>query len=115
MQQTASRFPVWLIVVYVLALATILAWPFVAFMSVFAFDAPGSAQNPAIYATVGLILAYPLLPLVGVSGSFVAYRKAAKPLAYVLAGIGSLPLAVLVFLLLTLIITDLAFVLGGKL
>ncbi len=44
-----------------------------------------------------------------------AYRKAARPLAYVLAGIGSLPLVVLVFLLLTLIITDAAFVLGGKL
>ncbi len=43
-----------------------------------------------------------------------AYRKAARPLAYVLAGIGSLPLAVLVFVFLTLIITDVAFVLRGK-
>lgn len=115
MQNAATRIPVWLIILYVLALATILAWPFIAFMSVFAFDEPGSAQNPAIWRNIGIILSYPVLPIAGVAGSFLAYRKASRKLAYVLAGVGALRLAAFIFLLIAMIVMDVVIMLGGKL
>lgn len=93
------RIPVWLIIAYILSLLTILAWPLVAFMSVFAFDAPGSAEDPAVWNTVIAVLSYPLLPLVGVPGSFFAYRGSRKALSYVLTGIAAIPLVILLFVL----------------
>jgi len=92
MQNPKPKIPVWLIVVYGMALATILLWPLVAFGSIFAFDAPGSANDPTVWTAVIAVLSYPLLPLIGVTGSFFAYRKGLSKLAYVLAGIGSVPL-----------------------
>jgi len=99
MQNPKPKIPVLLIVVYVLALATILLWPIVAFSSVFAFDAPGSADDPKVWTIVITVLSYPLLPLVGVTGSFFAYRKGLSKLSYVLAGIGSVPLVVAVLII----------------
>jgi hypothetical protein len=114
MQTVKPRVPAWLIVVYILALATILAWPFIAFMSVFAFDAPGSAENPAVWTGVILVLAYPLLPLVGVPGSFFAYRKNLKKLAYVLLVIGGVPLVILVIALIAMFASSAAYMLGAR-
>lgn len=114
MERPRLSIPVWLIVVYVLALLTVLAWPLVAFMSVFAFDAPGSAQNPAVWAGVITVLAYPLLPLVGIPGSFFAFRRDHRRLSYTLAGIGSIPLLIGILGLLAILIGDAAFILRGK-
>ncbi len=114
MQNAAVRVPVWLIVVYVLALATILAWPCIAYMSVFAFDAPGSAQNPAVWSTVILVLAYPLLPIIGVIASFITYRKGLRKPAYVLAGIGALPLVALLAFIVAAFVSSLAFLVAPK-
>ncbi len=114
MQTAARRLPAWLVIVYVLALATLLAWPFVAFMSVFAFDAPGSAQNPAVWSAVGIVLAYPLLPIIGVIASFITYRKGWRKPAYVLAGIGALPLVVLLAFIVTAFLSSLAFLVAPK-
>ncbi len=95
----ARRLPAWLIVLYVMALLTILGWPIVAFASIFAFDAPGSAQNPGVWATVITLLAYPLIPLVFIPGSFFAFRRDHRRLAYTLAGIGSIPLLIAIIAL----------------
>jgi hypothetical protein len=114
MQTARPRIPVWLIIIYVLALATILAWPFIAFMSAFAFDAPGSSDNPAVWTGVIVVLSYPLLPLVGVPGSFFAYRKNFRTLAYVLLGIGAVPLALLLLALIAILASNIAFMLGVR-
>ena len=114
MQAVKPRFPIWLIILYILALATILLWPFVAFMSVFAFDAPGSAQNPAVWTGVTAVLSYPLLPLIGVGGSFFAYRRGWKTLAYILAGVGALPLLAVVLALIAIVVENVMFMLGGS-
>ena len=115
MQTAKPHLPIWLIIVYVLSAATILIWPLIAFMSIFAFDAPGSAQNPAIYTTVIIILAYPLLPAVGVPGSFLAYRKGHSKLAYVLAGIGALPFVAVLLALIAIMVSNAFFLLRGNL
>ncbi len=112
------RIPGWLIAAYVLALAAILAWPIVAFGSIFAFDAPGSAQNPGVWAGVITVLSYPVLPLIGVPASFFAYRAGRSKLAYLLAGIGGIPAAlIVVFIILSIfgsVIAYIGIMLGGK-
>ena len=112
MQNPKPKIPVWLIIIYVLALATILLWPLVAFSSIFAFDAPGSANDPRVWTTVIVVLSYPLLPLVGVTGSFFAYRKGRSKLAYVLAGIGSLPLVAVILILIATTVLNTAALFG---
>ncbi len=114
MQTARPRVPIWLVILYILALATILAWPFIAFMSVFAFDAPGSSQDPAVWTGVITVLAYPLLPLIGVLGSFLAYRSGRKILSYILAGLGALPLVALILIFIAIIVGNAAFLLGAK-
>ncbi len=115
MPSVKLSIPIGLIIVYILAGATILLWPLVGFMSAFAFDAPGSTQNPSIYRTVAAILAYPLLPLVGVPGSFLAYRKGHNKLAYILVCIGALPIIAVLLALIAIMVTNVVFLLGGKL
>jgi len=114
METAAIRIPIWLIIVYALALATILIWPFIAFMSVFAFDAPGTAQDPAVWTGVIAVLSYPLLPLVGVPGSFLTYRKGLRKPAYVLAAIGAVPLVILAIALISIVVMNFLFLLGAK-
>lgn len=106
MQAAKPPVPIWLVIVYILSLLTLAAWPFVAVMSAFAFDAPGSAQDPAVWSTVIAVLAYPLLPLVGVPASFFSYRGNRKTLAYVLAAVGAIPLVLLLVLLAVLFATS---------
>lgn len=115
MHNAASRIPAWLIIVYIVDLAAILAWPIIAFMAVFAFDEPGSAQKPAVWRSVGILLSYPVLPIGSVIGSFIAFRRAARKLAFVLAGVGALPSAAFILLLIAMIVMNLVFMLRGKL
>lgn len=89
-----TRFPTWLFVLYLLALSAILAWPCVAFGSAFAFDDPAT-NVPNTMRIVGIVLAYPLLPIAAVIGSYFTYRAAKKALAYGLAALALLPFAAL--------------------
>ena len=114
MQAAKPRIPVWLIIVYVLSLLTILVWPFIAFMSAFAFDAPGSADDPAVWTGVIAVLSYPVLPLIGMPGSFLFYRASRKIPAYILAGIGAIPLALVLVFLIAMVVGNAMFALGLK-
>lgn len=96
MKIAGKVFPIWLIIAYVLALGAILAWPCAAFGSAFAFDAPGSANNPNTYRIVGIVLAYPVLPVVGVIGSYFSFRGERKKLAYALVGVALIPFVLIV-------------------
>ncbi len=113
MQTTKPRIPIWLIVLDILSLGTLTLWPLVAFMSVFAFDAPGSAQDPAVWAGVITILSYPLLPIIGAAGSLFAYWRRHKRLSYVLAGIGAIPLVLVVQGFIAIFVGNFVFLLGG--
>lgn len=99
MNIAGARIPVWMLLLYIAALIAVLAWPIMAFMSVFAFDAPGSSSNPQTYVAVGLLLCYPILPVGGVLGSYLTYRKQHKLPAYILAGVALLPSALLLIVL----------------
>lgn len=109
------RIPVWLVILFILSLLTIAAWPFVAFMSAFAFDSPGSSENPAVWTGVITVLSYPLLPLLGIPAAFFAYRANRKVLAYVLTGIGAIPLAAVVLVVVMIVVGNLMFMLKGGL
>jgi hypothetical protein len=106
MQPAKPRIPAWLIIVYILSLLTILGWPLMAFMSVFAFDAPGSAQDPRVWTGVTLLLAYPVLPLVGVIGSFFTYRARHARAAYLLVAMGAIPLVIAAVALAAIFVTS---------
>jgi hypothetical protein len=114
MKPSKPPIPVWLIILYVLSLLTILIWPFIAFMSVFAFDAPGSSNDPAVWTAVIAVLSYPVLPLIGIPGSFLFYRASRKVPAYVLAGIGAIPLALLIVVLIAMVVENVLFAVGSK-
>ncbi len=91
MKIAGKIFPIWLVIAYVLAVGSILAWPCVAFGSAFAFDDPAAANNPSTYTFVGIVLAYPVLPVAGVLGSYFAFRSERRRLAYSLAGLALIP------------------------
>jgi hypothetical protein len=109
-----TRIPIWLVIVYLLSLAAILAWPFVAFTSVFAFDAPGSSEQTRTWVIVGIMWLYPILPLAGVLSSFLALKRGRKPLAYILAGLAALPFAVMAGALLASTLMSVGILLGAK-
>jgi ABC-type dipeptide/oligopeptide/nickel transport system permease subunit len=115
MQTGKAHTPAWLIILNILSLASLVAWPFVAFMSIFAFDAPGSADNPAVWTGVIAVLSYPVLPIAGASASFVTYRRGRRVASYVLAGIAAVPLIVIVLGFIAIIVGNLVFLLAGKL
>ncbi len=115
MQIGRTRFPVWLIVAYVLALAAILAWPLVAFGSAFAFDSPMTpAQTQSTEVAVVAVLAYPIIPLVGVLASFFARRGGRNRLAWGFAGFALIPLALLALILLASFAMQGLYLLGVK-
>jgi len=59
-----------------------LVWPFMAFMSGFAFDAPADTISASVnllrQVAVLLIFLYPILFLIALGGSVVAYRAGAS-------------------------------------
>jgi hypothetical protein len=81
------------IVLVVIALATLLPWPFVAYTSLFAFDAPGSDKDPATLALTVPIWIYPVILLCCAGGSWLMYRRKKLNLAIALACI---PLALVI-------------------
>ncbi len=92
MQIRGTRFPIWLVLMYILALGAILAWPCVAFGSAFMFDAPmTAAQTQSTEMGVVAVLAYPIMPIGGVLGSFLAWRAGRKRLGVGLAVFALVP------------------------
>lgn len=115
MQLGRTRFPLGMIAAYVLGLGAILAWPFVAFGAAFAFDSPMTpAQTQSTEAVVGLVLAYPIIPIVGVLGSVLAQRAGRSRLAWGLAAIALIPTAFLVLVLAASFVMNILFALGVK-
>jgi hypothetical protein len=84
------------IVLIVVALATLVPWPFVAFTSFFAFDAPGSEKDPATLALTVSIWIYPVVLLCCAGISWLMYRRQKLNLAILLACI---PLALIILYL----------------
>jgi hypothetical protein len=75
----------------------------------FAFDAPGSADNPAVWTGVITVLSYPLLPLIGIPASFLAHRANHKTAGLVLAAVGAIPLALAVLAIVAMVVGNLVF------
>jgi hypothetical protein len=73
------------IILVVIALATLLPWPFVAYTSLFAFDAPGSDKDPATLALIVPIWIYPVILLCCAGVSWLMYRRQKLNLAIALA------------------------------
>ncbi len=65
--------PTWLLVIAMLVSSTILLWPFIFFMSIFMFDAPGSLFPRILYFVV--INLYPLILIGNCYLGFHCYRK----------------------------------------
>ena len=112
MRNALKQIPFWLMIMYVLALLAVVVWPCAAFTSMFAFDAPGSAQQSSTYVYVGIALLYPIIPIVGVLGSFFAHRGQHKRLAYGLAGFALMPAALMLVGLIVLQVADIRMLLG---
>ncbi len=99
MNIAGKKLPVWLIIAYVVALSAICAWPLIAYFSAFLFDAPNAASQPGTYLSMGIMLGYPILPILGVIGSFFANRGGRRRLTIGLAALALLPFAAIALLL----------------
>ncbi len=105
MQIAGTRLPIWLAIFYLLALLSILAWPISAFVSLFFGDDPHTPLNQVL-VMMGVAVCYPILPLTGVPGSFLAFKRGWKMVAYVLAGIAALPAAAIALILISGMVMD---------
>jgi hypothetical protein len=114
LQIAGTRIPIWLIIVYAVALAAVLAWPITAFTSIFAFDDPYTSNNPGTYTAVAVAVCWPVVPLAGVLASFLTYRGKRTVLAYVLAGIAALPAATFALILIASPIMSMLTLIGFK-
>lgn len=98
MRIAGTLIPARLRILYVLSLASVLlCWPFTvigAAMQAEGAVTAGELQMANVRAAAFLL--WPLLPLVGVTGSFFALRRRRAPLAYTLAAIAVLPVVFLV-------------------
>ncbi len=63
------------IVLLVIVAVSLIPWAFAAFMSLFAFDAPGSEKDPSIWMMVAPIWAYPVIAAGCIIASAILYRK----------------------------------------
>ncbi len=106
MNIAGKRFPIWLVLVYILSLLIIVAWPLTAFSSLFMFDAPGSANSATSWSMAGFLTCYPLLTLGGVLSSYLLYRRDKRVPSLVLAAIGAIPAVVfgLVFTIMPIVV-----------
>ncbi len=91
-----TRFPIWLVAVYVVSLLAIAIWPFTALTSAMVFDAPGSSNIPSNWVGFWVLVCWPVLPVAAVLISFFAYKREHKALAYVLAAVAALPAITLI-------------------
>ena len=89
---------IWMIVSQLLILVSLVIWLMVAGLSVMAFDSGVSAEAWAIVITVW---SYPILPIVLVIASWVAYRRQRNAMAAVLSGLSFAP-PILLFLCLAI-------------
>ena len=89
---------IWMIVSQLLMLVSLVIWLMVAGLSVMAFDSGVSVEAWAIVITVW---SYPILPIVLVIASWVAYRRQRNAMAAVLSGLSFAP-PILLFLCLAI-------------
>ena len=89
---------IWMIVSQLLMLVSLVIWLMVAGLSVMAFDSGVSFEAWAIVITVW---SYPILPIVLVIASWVAYRRQRNAMAAVLSGLSFAP-PILLFLCLAI-------------
>jgi hypothetical protein len=79
---------IWMIVSQILALLSLIIWLLVAGLSVMAFDSGVSAEA---WTFVIVVWSYPIIPLVLVIGSWVAFARRRNRLAAVLSGLSFAP------------------------
>ena len=79
---------IWMIVSQILALLSLIIWLLVAGLSVMAFDSGVSAEA---WTFVIVVWSYPLIPLVLVIGSWIAFARRRNRLAAVLSGLSFAP------------------------
>ena len=79
---------IWMIVSQILALLSLIIWLLVAGLSVMAFDSGVSAEA---WTFVIVVWSYPLIPLVLVIGSWIAFARRRSRLAAVLSGLSIAP------------------------
>jgi hypothetical protein len=63
------------IVLLVIVVASLIPWGFASFLSLFAFDAPGSENQPSTWLMVAPVWAYPVLAAGCITGSIILKRK----------------------------------------
>ena len=85
---------IWMIVSQVLMVLSLVIWLLVAGLSVMAFDSGVSAEA---WTFVILVWSYPIIPIVLVIASWIAYRRQRNTLAAVLSGLSFAP-PILLFL-----------------
>jgi len=95
--------PTWFIIVNILNLALILAWPIVAFMSVFMLDKP----NPSIWIILSYILinVYPLFLILNLILTFKLYKRN-KTIAIILTVLPLLFATIVFLLIMNLMLTE---------
>ncbi len=79
---------IWMIVSQILALLSLILWLLVAGLSVMAFDSGVSAEA---WTFVIAVWSYPIIPLVLVIGSWIAFARRRNRLAAVLSGLSFAP------------------------
>ena len=79
---------IWMIISQILALLSLIIWLLVAGLSVMAFDSGVSAEA---WTFVIVVWSYPLIPLVLVIGSWIAFARRRNRLAAVLSGLSFAP------------------------
>ena len=89
---------IWMIVSQLLMLVSLVIWLMVAGLSVMAFDSGVSVEA---WAIVIAVWSYPILPIVLVIASWVAYRRQRNAMAAVLSGLSFAP-PILLFLCLAI-------------
>jgi hypothetical protein len=87
-------------------------------LSVMFFDAPGSMENPAAWINAGIVASFPLLCLIAIAGSWIAWplqkrRLAASPSLgqFALAGLPLLPIA---YVVIAMILETLGLLVSGQ-
>ncbi len=116
MQPSSIRVPDRLILIYVLSLLPVLAWPLILLgFGILLVEALPGSLTPADTPIIAIALGYPLLPLIAVLGSCFAWRVQRQRLAYMLAAIGSLEFIGLVTAVGGLVIKTILSLLGMRL
>ncbi|HEX2992337.1 MAG TPA: hypothetical protein VHO49_16745 [Anaerolineales bacterium] len=88
LEKPRTGLVIWMIVSQILALLSLIIWLLVAGLSVMAFDSGVSAEA---WTFVIVVWSYPLIPLVLVIGSWIAFARHRNRLAAVLSGLSFAP------------------------